>query len=50
MAQYNAPVRITGAIKGISRDKLCLEFVLESLADQTQTRKLSFFHTIMLEL
>ena len=50
MVQYNAALIITGAIKGTSRDKIYQELGLESLADRRWTRKLIFFHKIILGL
>ena len=49
-AQYNVALIITGAIKGICRDKIYQELGLESLADRKWRRKLIFFHKIMLGL
>ena len=50
MVQYNAVLIITGAFKGTSRDKIYQELGLESLADRRWTRKLIFFHKIILGL
>ena len=50
MVQYNAALIITGAIKGTSREKLYQELGLESLTDRRWTRKLIFFHKIILDL
>ena len=50
MVQYNAALIITGAFKGTSRDKIYQELGLESLADRRWTRKLIFFHKIILGL
>ena len=50
MIQYNAALIITGAFTGTSHDKIYQELVLESLADGRWTRKLIFFHKIILEL
>ena len=50
MVQYNAALIITGAFKGTSRDKICQELGLKSLADRRWTRKLIFFHKIILGL
>ena len=48
--QYNAALIITGAIKGTCRDKIYQELGLESLADRRWSRKLIFFHKIILGL
>ena len=45
-----AALVITGAIKGISRDRLYQELGLESLADRRWSRRLFFFHKIIQEL
>ena len=50
MVQYNAALIITGAFKGTSHDKIYQELGLESLADRRWTRKLIFFHKIILGL
>ena len=50
IVQYNAVHIITGALKGTSRYKIYQELGLESLADRRWTRKLNFFHKIILEL
>ena len=50
MVQYNAALIITGPFKGTSRDKIYQELGLESLADRRWTRKLIFFHKIILGL
>ena len=50
MVQYNAALIITGAFKGTSRDKIYQELGLESLADRRWTRKLIYFHKIILGL
>ena len=47
MLQYRAALAITGAIKGISRDRLYQEIGLESLADTRLSRKKFFFHKIV---
>ena len=47
MVQYNAALVITGAIKGISRDRIYRELGLESLAEQRWSRKIFFFHKII---
>ena len=48
--QCNAALIITGAIKGTCRDKIYQELGLESLADRRWSRKLIFFHKIILGL
>ena len=50
MVQYNAAFIITGAVKGACRDKIYQELGLESLADRRWSRKLIFFHKIILGL
>ena len=50
MVQYNAGLIITSAFKRTSRDKIYEELGLESLADRRWTRKLFFFHKIILGL
>ena len=50
LAQYNAALIITGAIKGTFRDKIYQEMGLESLADRRWSWKLIFFHKIILGL
>ena len=50
MVQYNAALIITGAFKGTFRDKIYQELGLESLADRRWTRKLIFFHKMILGL
>ena len=50
IVQYNAVHIITGALKGTSRYKIYQELGLESLADRRWTRKLIFFHKIILGL
>ena len=47
MAQYNAALVITVAFKGTSRDRICRELGLESLAERIWSRKISFFHKII---
>ena len=44
--QYNAAVAITGAIRGISREKLYQELGLESLCKEQWYRKLCYFFKI----
>ena len=48
--QYNAELITTSAIKGTCRDKIYQELGLESLADRRWSRKLIFFHKIILGL
>ena len=48
--QYNAALIITGAIKGTCRDKIYQELGLEYLADRRWSRKIIFFHKIILGL
>ena len=48
--QYNAALITTGAIKGTCHDKIYQELGLESLADRRWSRKLIFFHKIILGL
>ena len=48
--QHNAALIITGAIKGTCRDKIYQELGLESLAETRWSRKLIFFHKIILGL
>ena len=48
MTQYNAALMIIGATKGTCRDKIYQELGLESLADRRWSRKLIFFHKIIL--
>ena len=50
MVQYNVAFIITGAIKGNYCDKIYQEIDLESLADRRWSRKLIFFHEIILSL
>ena len=50
MVQYKAALVITGAIKGISRDRLDQELGLKSLADRRWSRRLFFFHKIIQRL
>ena len=50
MVQYKAALVITGAIKGISRDRLDQELGLKSLADRRWSRRLFFFHKILQRL
>ena len=50
MVQYNSALMITGAIKGTCHDKTYQEVGLESLADRRWSRKLIFFHKIILRL
>ena len=50
LAQYNAVLIITGAIKGTFRDKIYQEVGLESLADRRWSWKIIFFHKIILGL
>ena len=52
MVEYNALVynNITGVFNGTSRDKIYQELGLESLVDRRWTRKLVFFHKIILGL
>ena len=50
MVQYNAPLIITGAIKGTCREKIYQELGLESLTDRRWSRKLIFFHKIILDM
>ena len=50
MVQYNAALILTGTFKGTSCDKKYQELGLQSLAGQRWTRKLSFFHKIILGL
>ena len=50
MVQYDAALIITGAFKGTSRNKIYEELGLESLLDWRWTRKLIFFHKIILGL
>ena len=50
MVQYNAAIIIAGAIRGISRDKLYQELGFQTLADWRMSRKLIFFHEIILGL
>ena len=45
--QYTAALNITGAIKGISRERLYKELGLESLSDRRWYRKLVFFYKIV---
>ena len=47
MVQHKLTLVITGAIKGISRDRLYQELGLESLADRRCSRRLFFFHKII---
>ena len=44
--QYNAPIAITGAVRGISSDKLYQELGLESLRYRRWPRKLCLFYKI----
>ena len=44
--QYNAAFAITGAIRGISREKLYQELGFESLHDRRWSRKLFFYYKI----
>ena len=48
--RYNAALITTGAIKGTFCDKIYEELGLESLADRRWSRKLIFFHKIILGL
>ena len=50
LVQHNAALIITGAIKWTCRDKIYQELGLESLADRRWSRKLIFFHKIILGL
>ena len=50
LAQYNATLTITSAIKGTCRDKIYQKLGLEPLADRKWSRKLIFFHKIILSL
>ena len=50
MVQYNTALLITGAIKGICCDKIYQELGVESLAYRRWSRKLIFFHKIILDL
>ena len=50
MVHHNAALIITGAFKGTLRDKIYQELGLESLEDRRWTRKLIFFHKIILRL
>ena len=45
--QYNAPLAITGAIRGSSRDKRCQELGLESLPQRQWFRKLCYLFKII---
>ena len=45
--QYNAPLAITGAIGGISREKLYQELDLESLKDRRWLRRLCYLHKVL---
>ena len=44
--QYNAPLTVTGAIRGSSREKLYQELGLESLQQRLWFRKLCYFFKI----
>ena len=48
--RYNAALTTTGAIKGTFCDKIYEEIGLKSLADRRWSRKLVFFHKIILGL
>ena len=50
MLQYNAALIKIGTIKGTCRDKVYQELCLEPLADRKSSRKLIFFHKIILGL
>ena len=50
MVQCNAALIITGAIKGTCRDKIYQELDLKSSADRRWSRKLIFFHEIIVGL
>ena len=43
MAQYNAALLITGAVKGASRDRIYRELDLESFAKRRWSRKVFLF-------
>ena len=45
--QYNAPLAITGAIRGTSKDKLYQELGLESLKDRRWLRSMSYLYKII---
>ena len=45
--QYKARIAMTGAIQGISRERLYRELGLESLSDRCWFRKLTFFYKIV---
>ena len=49
-AQYNTDLAITGAITGTSREGIYNEPGLESLADRTWYRKMTFFYKIVKNL
>ena len=44
--QYNSALAITGAIRGISKEKLCQELGLESLEKRRWYQKLCYFYKI----
>ena len=46
--QYNAPLAITGVIRGTSKEKLYQELGLESLKDRRWLRQLSYFYKLVL--
>ena len=45
--QYNAPLAITGAIRGTSKEKLYQELGLESLKDRRWLRRMSYLYKII---
>ena len=48
--QYNAPLAITGCIRGTSTSKLYAELGLESLADRRLLHRLNMFYKIVNKL